>query len=231
VHLLEVAPFGFRTLLLQLLEFSLQWCVTGPSIGSDLGCLGNGFVHELSQMFCVCTGYDLAVQPAYSLALALNGEHHQAFLLVAAATRAFLPAHESLIHLHHTVQRMFPAGLHGDHHFALEAPTGFLAQFQFAAQLRAGTALFVTGQVVHDPEGIENGELHLVEERIGRWRLGVPAAGALSVMNSPTLTVMIVAALGAFEPALPFHVAHVDHAGIVVREQSLKVEDRQAFVL
>jgi hypothetical protein len=37
---------------------------------------------------------------------------------------------------------------------------------------------------------------------------------------------MIVAALTASESALPFHIAQVEQACIVVGEQPLKVEDR-----
>jgi len=81
------------------------------------------------------------------------------------------------------------------------------------------------------PKGLVERELCLVEERVGRWRHGVPGTGAWPFMRSSAEAVMVAAARAASEPVRPFHLAQLGQASIVVGEQPLTVEERWAFVL
>src|SRR5680860_1299726 len=100
------------------------------------------------------------VEPAHALALFLYADHDQLFVgVLPAADPLLLLAENGLVDLRRTGYRVVARALHGLHHLPLEPPAGLLPQFELAGELGGGEPLFVGGQEVYDPEGLERVEL------------------------------------------------------------------------
>tara|TARA_R110002111_G_scaffold42136_7_gene77687 strand:- start:10516 stop:11181 length:666 start_codon:yes stop_codon:yes gene_type:complete len=170
------------------------------------------------------------VEPAHALALFLYADHDQLFVGVLSAAHAlFLLAEDRLVHLRGTGYGVVARALHGLHHLSLEPPAGLLPQLELAGELGGGEPFFVGRQKVHDPEGLEEVELHLVEERARRGRLHVAAPRALPGVRRGSLAAVAVAAFGTFVAIAPFQPGQVRQAAVVVREFLHKVEKGHAL--
>ncbi len=211
-------------------EILFQRPVARPSVGGHLCRRIDVVLHEAPEACRVRMGDDPCVEPRDALSLLLDADHHQLLgVVLPAADPLLLLAENGLVDLRRTGYRVVARALHGLHHLPLEPPAGLLAQFELARKLGGGEPFFVGRQEVHDPEGLEQVELYLVEERARSGRLHVAAPRALPGVRRRPPAATAMAAFGTAVAIAPLELGQVRQAAVAVREFPLEVEKGHAL--
>ena len=141
-------------------EILRHWPVARPLVGGHPCRRIDVVLHEAPEARRIGVGDFPCVEPAHALALFLYADNDQLFVGVLPAAHALLLLAEyRLVHLGGAGYGVVARTLHGLHHLPLEPPAGLLPQFELAGELGGGEPLFVGGQEVYDPEGLERVEL------------------------------------------------------------------------
>src|SRR5680860_587596 len=162
---------------------------------------------------------NFGVGPANTIIQYFNGQDNQFFVPFAASLFPFLrPAYHKLVNMDSPVNGVFQAARHRLLYFPFERPACFLAQLELPAQFQRGHALFLGANFEGNMEGDQNRELKLFKQSPHRGAFVIITSRAPSVVGLFTFGKFFVPTSFAFISTIPFNIAQIDQAIIIIPE-------------